>query len=203
VILVAVLAVLGLGLGVAIAANQDNDDSYSYGGGAAAYPVATTTTPDDSATTPDDSATTPDDSSTTPGSTWADVIAASFVLPSSGCREATPDIDGMEYATVCDVTADANGNALDSPIQVRYAGWSSVSAIDDHFDKDKTVADYSESTWWFGSDSSDPQGRLIQFTYNGQPGLDWSYENKQVTGEAITNGGADDLRQWWKGITRQ
>jgi hypothetical protein len=189
-----VLLVLGIGTGVAVAANQNGGGGYS---GPTYYPE-----PADDTTTPTDDATTPDDESTTDSPTWADAIAADFVLPDS-CDTDTVNASGAEYVLVCDTDTDAKGNSLSAAVTVRFIGWESQSAMDEYLDGFQQSTGYAEDKWHFDSDPSVPEGRYIDFTTDdGNPAIAWSWEDRRVTGEATSACTVDALHDWWTGISR-
>jgi hypothetical protein len=200
-IIIGVAVLLAGGTTAALAANN-NDDS---GGSGGSYPWPTTTTtyysppPTVETTTPDN----PTPTTTEPTTTWADFITQTFHAPSDSCRTVSADVTGVEYAMLCELNTDGDGNYVSDTVTVRYMGWSSLSDLNAHLNQDALLSGYSEDTWHFDDDTSSPQGRLIRFYYDdGDSGLDWSYDTKLLTGEARSAGSSDSLYEWWRNATQ-
>ncbi|NMO54283.1 hypothetical protein HH310_24250 [Actinoplanes sp. TBRC 11911] len=187
-----ILLVLSGGSAAIAAASQDNGYTYTP-----TYPAPAT----DSTTTPYDPTPTTPAPTTTTASTWPEFIQNTFYAPSSSCQPVTTNIDGVEYAMMCELTDDRSGSTVSDSVVVRYMGWSSKSEMDAFLDEDKTADSYDESTWSFTTNNSVTQGRLIKFINDGESAIDWSYETKLLTGEAQSTISQSELADWWTSAT--
>jgi hypothetical protein len=117
-------------------------------------------------------------------------IEATFTTPSDSCEEASSDIpDGAEYVLLCEVAG----------VDVRYIKWDSVVSMDTHFDQDKQLTGYEEGTWHYNSSPDVEVGRFIEYEYNDSRGLDWTLEDRLVSGEALSDSMTqEELKEWWR-----
>jgi hypothetical protein len=129
-----------------------------------------------------------------------DEIIAAFDVPPSACSELTPDEPGMLAVMRCYFETDEAGNSLTSPVSVDYAKWASQSEMDTYFDGDMYLPGYDETTWSFESSPSVTEGRLIAFQLDEFNGLDWTWEETLLSGEALSEGTPEDLDGWWSSI---
>jgi hypothetical protein len=178
VVLVVVGAVLALLVVLAIATSGTDEPPISGG----ISPPAT------------DSSETTDEPATSEVPSALAEIRDTFDAPSDSCEEETSDIpDGAAYVLNCTV----------SDVFVRYIKWDSVDSMNTFFDTDKSAPGYSEKTWNFESTPDTDEGRLIEFEYDdGSPGLDWTYEEKLLSGEAQGDSSTahEELKEWWRNL---
>jgi hypothetical protein len=118
-------------------------------------------------------------------------IQETFNPPSDSCEEMTSDVpDGAEYVLHCEVVG----------VDVRYTKWDSLNSMNTYFDTDSQLEDYDEETWNYSSTPDVSEGRFIEFKYEGgSRGLDWTYEDELVSGEAASGSMTrEELNEWWR-----
>jgi hypothetical protein len=176
VVLTAVGAIVAL---VAVLVLTNRDEPY--------YPPSTFAP---TVTTEEPPATEPEPTETA-GSPGLAAIQETFVTPSDSCSEYTGGEvpEGAEYRLLCTV----------SGVDVLYIKWDSVASMNRHFDRDQYLTDYEESNWHFDATPDVDEGRLIEFVFDdGDRGLDWTYEDQLLSGEAYSDTTQAELKEWWR-----